>query len=174
MLAELERSEGTGILYGNRVNCYPDGRKVLRKNLQGREITMLDMYKGSIFHSPTYIRRDLFGKYGLYDESLRIVSDWKWFVQAVIQGGEKPKYADITVTMFDMGGISNTDRERERHERQAVLADLFPETIVKDYERYYTPIELFQRLQRHQWAYRLVCLLDRCLRKLEYLREKKK
>ena len=134
---------------------------------------MLGMFTGTLNHDPAYIRRDLFEKYGYYDESLKIVSDWKWYLQAIILGGEKPQYVDIDVTLFDMTGISETNKELDRLERKQVLEQLFPKTILADYEHYAFPIEQVKRLQRHPWAYNMVWFLERCLFKLEKAKRKK-
>ena len=167
MISALEQSGFPSILYGNMIKCYPDGKKMIDKSFEGREITMLGMYMGTLNHDPAYIHRELVEKYGYYDESLKIVSDWKWYLQAIILGDEKPRYVDIDVTLFDMLGISETNKDLDKEERKRVLEQLFPKTILADYERYAFPIEQFNRLQRHPWAYKMVWLLERCLFKLE-------
>lgn len=173
MISALEQLDYPSILYGNMIKCFLDGKKVVDKSFEGSEITMLGMFKGTLNHDPTYIQRDLFEKYGFYDESLKIVSDWKWYLQAIILGGEKPKYVDIDVTLFDMTGISETNKDLDKEERKRVLEQLIPNAILTDYERYAFPIEQFNRLQRHPWAYKMVWLVERCLFKLEKLKVKK-
>lgn len=172
MLAALEDAGYPNILYGNMIKCFPDGKKVVDKSFEGGEITMLGMYTSTLNHDPVYIRRDLFEKYGYYDESLKIVSDWKWYLQAIIWGGEKPQYVDLDVTLFDMTGISETNKELDKTERKTVLVQLFPKTILDDYERFAFPIEQMARLQRHPWAYKMVWFLERCLFKLEKINMK--
>lgn len=167
MLSALEKAGHPSILYGNMVKCFPDGRQWVDKSFEGREITMLGMFSGTLNHDPAYIRRDLFEKYGCYDESLKIVSDWKWYLQAIIFGGEKPQYVDIDVTLFDMSGISETNKALDQAERKQVLEQLFPKAVLADYEQYAFPLEQIQRLQRHPWAYKIVWFLERCLFKLE-------
>ena len=173
MLTALGETDAPSILYGNMVKCFPDGYRMVDKSFAGQEITMLGMYTGTLNHDPAYIRRDLFDKYGYYDESLKIVSDWKWYLQAIILGGEKPKYVDMDVTLFDMTGISETSKELDQTERKQVLEQLFPEAVLKDYERYAFPIEQINRLQRHPWSYKMMSFLERCLFKLEKKKQKK-
>ena len=173
MLDELEKAGNPSILYGNMVKCFPDGRQLKDKCFAGQEITLLGMYTGTLNHDPAYIRRDLFEKYGYYDENLKIVSDWKWYLQAIILGGEQPQYVDRDVTLFDMEGISEKDKELTKAERKAVLEQLFPKAILDDYERFAFPMDQFKRLQRHPWAYKMVWLLERCLFKLEKAKRKK-
>lgn len=172
MLAKLEKAGNPSIFYGNMVKCFPDGNLMVDKSFAGQEITMLGMYTGTLNHDPAYIRRDLFKKYGYYDESLKIVADWKWYLQAIILGGEKPQYTDVDVTLFDMMGISETNKELDKAERKQVLEQLFPDAVLADYEKYAFPIEQIKRLKQHPWAYKLVWFLERCLFKMEKAKRK--
>lgn len=173
MLSALEEKGNPGILYGNMIKCFPDGRQMLDRCFAGEDVTMMGMYMGSLNHDSSYISRDLFEKYGFYDENLKIVSDWKWFLQAIILGGEKPQYVDLNVTLYDMTGISETNKELDKAERKLVLEQLFPKTVLADYERYAFPIDQINRLQRHPWAYKMVWFLERCLFKKEKAKLKK-
>ena len=173
MMSALEKKNFPSILYGNMVKCFPDGRRMVDKCFAGQEITMLGMFTGTLNHDPAYIRRDLFEKYGYYDESLKIVSDWKWYLQAIVLGEEKPQYVDMDVTLFDMQGISETNKELDQTERKMVLEQLFPATILADYERFAFPIEQIKRLKRHPWAYKLVWFLERFLFKVEKAKRKR-
>lgn len=173
MLMALEKAEYPAILYGNMIKCFADGRRLVDKSFAGHEITMLGMFTGTLNHDPAYIRRDLFEKYGYYDENLKIVSDWKWYLQAIVFGGEKPQYVNLDVTLFDMAGISETNKDLDKTERKQVLEQLFPPAVLTDYERYAFPIEQIKRLQRHPWAYKLVWLLERVLFKVEKTKLKK-
>ena len=176
MLEELEKQGNPSILYGNMVKCFPDGRKLVDKCFAGQEITMLGMYTGTLNHDPAYIRRDLFDKYGFYDENLKIVSDWKWYLQAIILGNEKPKYVELDVTLFDMTGISENANSKAmiQKERQSVLDEMIPAVYLQDYKLYSADIALMRRIHRYPWAYKLVWFIERCLFKLEKGKNKRK
>ena len=176
MLSALEKASNPSIFYGNMVKCFPDGRKLVDKCFAGQEITMLGMFTGTLNHDSAYVCRDLFEKYGYYDESLKIVSDWKWYLQTIILGGEKPRYVDLDVTLFDMSGISENAESKEiiQSERQSVLKELIPDVYLHDYESYSNDIYLMRRVHRHPWAYKSVWFIERCLFKLEKRRSKKK
>ncbi len=176
MLAALEKADCPSIFYGNMVKCFPDGRRLVDKSFAGREITMLDMYTGTLNHDPAYIRRNLFEKYGYYDEGLKIVSDWKWYLQAIILGGEKPQYVDLDVTLFDMTGISENAKSKAmiRDERAKVLEEVIPAGYLHDYQKYSEDVHLMRRIHRHPWAFKMVYLMERSLFKVEKLKNKKK
>lgn len=173
MYAALEKEGHPSILYGNMLKDFPDGRIHRDKGFAGEDITLLSLYIGTLNHSPAYIRRSLFDKYGPYDESLKIDSDWKWYLQAIVFGEEKPVYADIDVTLFDMTGISETNKELAKAEREQVLRELVRPTVLSDYDSWVPSIRMMKRIKRHPWAYKIVWFLERCLFKAEKRKDKK-
>ena len=173
MYAALEKEGHPSILYGNMLKDFPDGRIHRDKGFAGEDITLLSLYIGTLNHSPAYIRRSLFDKYGPYDESLKIDSDWKWYLQAIVFGEEKPVYADIDVTLFDMTGISETNKELTRAEREQTLRELVRPTVLADYDAWVPSIRMMKRIKRHPWAYKIVWFLERCLFKAEKRKDKK-
>ena len=169
MLAALHETGRPDILYGNMIKCWPDGKR-RRDRCSSGNITMYDMYHGTLNHNPAYIRSSLFDRFGMYDEQLKICSDWKWYLQAIVSGGVKPVYVDIDVTHFDMTGVSERggeSREIIRLERRAELERFLPAAILADYDRHADDIDLVRRLRRHPWAWRCVRLLERVLFKFE-------
>ena len=173
----LHSTENAGILYGNMIRDFGNGKlskdiclgdRTKSNELRAQEVewTMDDFIKGTVNHDPTYIHRSLYEKYGLYDENLRICSDWKWFVNAVIFGGEKLYYVPIDVTIFDTTGISETNLDFREKERHAELEKMLPAAILKDYDRYHFPISQYKRLKKyHLWS--IVNFMERVLFKLE-------
>lgn len=117
-------------------------------------------------HDCCYIHRDIYETYGLYDENLKIVSDWKWFLQSIGPGHVKPVYVDIDVTIFDASGISETNLELRNKERRQVLEELLPPAVLADYDAYAFEIEQMNRLRRRH-LYGLVYFMERVLFKLE-------
>ena len=174
MTEALKNREYPSILYGNMLKDMPDGKAMRDRCFAGRDISFLGFYTGSLNHSSAYIRRSLFNRYGMYDEDFKIVSDWKWFLQAIILGGEKPVYVDMDVTLFDMNGISEKNKALDKTERRRVLNELIPPTILADYDRWALSINRMRRLERHPWANRIVTLLERGLFKMEKRRSRKK
>lgn len=167
----LQTNSFPSILYGNTLKDMSNSSIVRDKCFAGKDMTLLGFYEGTLNHSPAFIRRTLFEKYGLYDDTLRIVSDWKWYLNAIVFGEEKPVYADIDVTLFDMTGISETNKELAMAERRQVLSQMIPSTILSDYDQWSFPIAQMKRLKRYPWAYKLVWFLERCLFKWERFRQ---
>lgn len=98
-----------------------------------REISLYYLYSENIPHQGTFIKTKLLRKYP-YDETLQIVSDWKFFVQTIIIDNCSFKYIDEFVSQFDMEGISTSNPERTWKEKEQVLAEIFPARILADYK----------------------------------------
>ena len=103
------------------------------RNVGQGGVTMLDLYKWAIDHQASFIRREVAQRHP-YDEKYRIVSDWKFFIEALIFDNCSFYYTDTIVVDVDMEGISNTNFELDKKEREQVLKELFPERVLKDYQ----------------------------------------
>ena len=116
--------------------CDYGTRQVRWANLGNREVTLYDMFVNTLLHQATFIRRDMFDKYGKYDETLKIVSDWKFFFQAIL-GGERTAFLNFDIVLFEMEGISTNKIHGKRHlvERSQVIKELMPYNIIEDYKR---------------------------------------
>jgi len=155
------------ILYGNMIKVDELG-KVIGKSYY-TPYSLLQFYTSTLNHDCAYIKRVLFdaANYGLYDESLKIVSDWKWYLQAIGLGFVKPIYVDIDVTIFEAAGISETNLDLRNQERRQVLEMSLPPAVLADYDKYHVPMVQMHRLLRYKWAYWCVWFLERCLFKWE-------
>lgn len=175
MIAAMNQCGGTELLLGNIVK-----KLKRRKNLNTHRFrslcpkpmdsSMYTFYRGTIPHDAAFIRRDVFEKYGYYDENLKICSDWKLFLDAIALGGITPMHVDLDMVLFDMSGISESggkNRALIQQERREYLEEIIPPSILKDYDLYGEDIHLLQRLHRFPFAFKAVRLLERCLFKYE-------
>ena len=112
------------IIVGNAIffhdGCVTDSRP-------SREISLYHFYSGALPHQASFIKTYLLLKYP-YDEDLEIVSDWKFFIQAIIMDNCSFKYIDSIVAKYDNHGISSTNQKK------MVLSQLFPPRILADYK----------------------------------------
>lgn len=154
------------IYYGNMLKHMPNGKLFRDTSGQG-SITMFTFYKGALNHSPAFIKRSLFEKYGLYDENLKIVSDWKWYLNVIGLQNESVKYTNLDVTCFDMTGISNTNLILEKQERRMVLEELIPKSVLADYDKHYLDIERIIRINKYKIPKLFFLLFERVIFKFE-------
>lgn len=95
------------------------------------ELRFSDLYFETLCHQSVFIKKELFERVGLYDENLKIVSDWKFFILALFKYKCSYTKIDETLSTFYLGGISSQIDSSE--ERNQVLKENFNEYIL-DYE----------------------------------------
>ena len=161
------------IVYANKIREY-NGIQKIEKSYQGRQITLLDLYNSTIFHASAYIKRSLFDKYGLYDETLKIVSDWKFYLITVGLNDESVAYKDIDLVWFDSTGISSINKELDKIERTLVLQNILPSSIRLDYNTFAIDGQIIKRLKKNKliWffmisIYRIFFRIDKFSNKYE-------
>ena len=140
VLEEVDRQIGDAdILFGNVCNRATGIRYGGIK--AGSEVTFLTKKKEILCHQATFYRRTIFERHP-YDESLKLIADWKVNVQAIVFDNCKVKVVDTIVANYDLTGMSSTQSLLHAEERKRVMAELFPERILKDYEHLYTESEM--------------------------------
>jgi len=79
--------------------------------------------KKSISHQATFIKKNLFSKYGKYNEKYKIVSDFEFWIKSIIKGKTKTKYLPVIVSVFNQSGMSTDYRlaKQQINERNDVL-----------------------------------------------------
>ena len=154
------------IFVGNKIMVRPDG-KVRYGHNDKWPVTALTFYRGTIEHTSAYIRRAMFDVVGMYDETLRIVSDYKWYFDAVLNHNALVAFTDIYVSYFDNTGISSTNLTLDKAERRQVLEQMLPSAVLADYDRYHFAIDQYERLRRYPILYKLVYLTERILFKFD-------
>lgn len=98
-----------------------------------RPITLYYLYSATVPHQSSFIKTELLRLYP-YDEELKIVSDWKFYVQAIIMHNCSVKYVDVNVARFDVFGVSTTNPDRMWKEKEKVLSELFPPRVLADFQ----------------------------------------
>lgn len=102
-------------------------------------ITLVDLMRGSLPHQAMFIRRELMVKHP-YDENYKILSDWKFCIQALVFDNCTFRNSDVVVADYDISGISTNSNGLLAKERDFILKELFPQRIIEDYERL-TPVD---------------------------------
>ena len=154
------------IFVGNKIMVRPDGKVRYGRN-DKRPVTAFTFYRGTIEHTSAYIRRAMFDVVGMYDETLRIVSDYKWYFDAVLNHNALVAFTDIYVSYFDNTGISSTNLALDKAERRQVLEQMLPSAVLADYDRYHFAIDQYERLRRYPFLYKFVYLTERILFKFD-------
>lgn len=77
-------------------------------------------------HPNTFIKKELFDKYGYYNEQNRIVSDWEFFLIACGLHSCKYKSIPVLVSCFEMDGMSSKNDNLLEKETKEALQRLLP------------------------------------------------
>lgn len=143
-------------------------------------LTLRHLNSSTIFHQSSFIKLRLFDDSG-YDEDLKIVSDWKKWVEWLLQN-RIFEYRDLIVADMDYGGISHNNVELRNMERDQVLEQIMPKGIsclfdeVENYEREkaYNPdfVELYNLYRKRRFYKRLISLGLYFIRQLDNILDK--
>ena len=118
--------DGTDIVQGNTIE-ERDGKTVQNKGYGRSEITMHDVIDGNFLHQASFCQRDLFVRYGYFDESYAIVADKKFFMTCLGLHDASFKYVNFDVANFDTTGISSATSGEWHVKRKAEFARLLNE-----------------------------------------------
>lgn len=85
-------------------------------------------YDNVLAHQSTFIRRRLLLEYGGYNEEYRIVSDWEFWLKAIVRDNATYEVFPFPVAIFDFSGISNQAQfeDRKEREKESVRRSILP------------------------------------------------
>jgi glycosyltransferase involved in cell wall biosynthesis len=154
-----------------------DKGQLYKRRIAGYEkLTLYDMFYGTLNHSSSFIKRNLFEEYGLYNENYKIVSDWIFFFLTVGLNSVDVEYIDVVISCFDMTGISNMDDELLIEERKNVINEFLPRYVIEDY--YYlfdleTNYNKLRKVHDYVFHYRMTFVIanfiNRIIRNVRFL-----
>lgn len=121
-------------------------------------ISMLTFFIQTLPHQSTFFRRELFQDCP-YDESLRIVSDIKFYIQKLCVESRSIELIDDIICRREPDGISKSYNERRIAEHQSVIEDILPVGAIKDYQTLaqldkttlYRLLELIENTKSRKW-----------------------
>lgn len=99
--------------------------------VEENKLSMRFFYRNAISHQASFIKTSLM-KEMLYDTNFRIISDWKFFVEALIIKNVSYCTLPFIVANYMDGGISRNE-EKAFAEREAALEDLFGLRVMRDF-----------------------------------------
>lgn len=140
------------LLSGYTVRESDDGRYMREKAGSPEFLTVVSMFEAPLSHAGSFIRRQLLVNRP-YDEQFRIVSDWKFFMEASLFDNVRYQHIDLDIVVFDSTGISSGASELHTLEREKVLNEILPEYLSRDLIS--IPSELYRQMRRVPSAYRL-------------------
>ncbi len=100
--------------------------------------SLYDIYSSFLCHQAFLVKKEMFNKYEYYDETLRIMSDWKHFLIAIGIHGEKVQYVDVDIAIYNTDGLSSTIGGKAiLAEKQKVAKGELSDQVYKEIDRLY-------------------------------------
>lgn len=98
-------------------------------------------------HQATFIKRECFDKFGLYDEKLKIASDWKFFVELLVINNGTYQYFERIISHFDNQGVSSQldNKALIDKETSEFIQSLMPKFVFDSYAKIYENKEMYKK-----------------------------
>ncbi|GAB3513159.1 glycosyltransferase family 2 protein [Spirosoma knui] len=148
VLEEVFASRPQADIVAGDVYFYDNQKQEIRWHVTSpANITARTLFRGTLPHQATFIRRRLFGSVGLYNEQLKIASDWLFFVEALLEHHCSYVHFPGVIAYFNMDGIScdPATNNLPRQEQRLILQQRYP-LFLADFER----LEALET-ERSQW-----------------------
>jgi glycosyltransferase involved in cell wall biosynthesis len=100
-----------------------------------KKITLEHMIKDTVWHPVSFIKKELFEKWGLYNTDYKIVADYEFFFRTIIAKNATTFHCEIPITEYNVEGVSSlpANKQRELEERLLVLKSYLSEEEIKSY-----------------------------------------
>jgi glycosyltransferase involved in cell wall biosynthesis len=127
----ISELSGDPVIYGNGRREEGNGTTV-EVDIPGK-LTLDFFSSNSLFHPASFIRRELFERFGYYNESNKIVSDWEFFLKTIIVNDVKARKIPFEIAIIEDGGISRNEASRQLLEREIaeVLSRYFSPRVIE-------------------------------------------
>ena len=102
--------------------------------------------RGTLHHQATFTKATLFDEVGLYDEQLKICSDWKFALLAVVKYNKPVKKISEDIALRDVTGVSNADELISCRKKEC------DETLKVCFPRFYDDYKELYRLKRFTFS----------------------
>lgn len=123
------------VFIGQSIIHTPNGKKVQVCDASCQRYDYFYFRETSIPHQATFYSKDIFLKFGLFNENLKICGDWEHAVRVIYFGKANTFYMPLEVCNFEMGGISSdlSSSGNMQRERKETFNVLFPQRIQEDF-----------------------------------------
>ena len=92
-------------------------------------------------------------QYGYYDERLKIVADWAFFLKVIVLGTVCSRHKEIVVSEYTLDGISSQEANLEKivQEGRWVKTNYLSQAFLSHYDEY----KVYKKFYHHKWVARI-------------------
>jgi glycosyltransferase involved in cell wall biosynthesis len=132
LMSVFLQNRDNDILYGNMIIENDVGSR--RHGKMPKDLSFIHMIQDTLWHPVSFIRRSLFESYGMYDETLKMVSDYDFFLKVICLHKVSTSYLNFPIAVFNLKGFSSLPQNRNtlQMERSIVQKRYFSEQLLKD------------------------------------------
>jgi glycosyltransferase involved in cell wall biosynthesis len=157
ILEEIFKQEHTADIIIARCNVIDNDKAIFTTN-HNQQLTLQSFYNATIPHQSTFIKKQLFEKYGLYSENYRIHGDYEFWIRCIIKHQCSVDFSNIIATNYNLDGISSQEKYRSISikEKDSILNLHLPATILRDYEHWNkkeAELKFYYWLKRKRFLY---------------------
>jgi glycosyltransferase involved in cell wall biosynthesis len=129
-----------GVLYGDSFYFNEAGYDRIEKTPS--KLSFSHFVNSGINHQASFIKRDLFFKYFMYNLEYKISSDWEFFIYVICKRNEPYEHLQKTICYYDFSGISAISENLQiyHQERETILKKHF-QSFYEDFVYYNTVID---------------------------------
>jgi glycosyltransferase involved in cell wall biosynthesis len=99
-------STSNSIVFGN-VIYFKNNFKNISREYRGNKFVRKNLINGiTPPHPATFIKKEVYDKYGLYDENYNIAGDYEFFLRTIYINKLEFSYLDLNITRMKSGGVS--------------------------------------------------------------------
>jgi glycosyltransferase involved in cell wall biosynthesis len=124
------------IIYGDlKINR---GNGQIQNGYSPNKIGLIRLYRDTLWHPVSFIKKELFEKFGMYNLDYKIVADYEFFVKVIIAKKISMRHLPVFVAEFDTSGLSMdlSKLQDQKKERMKVQENYFPRFILKIFRAY--------------------------------------
>ena len=140
------------ILFGDMKVDWNNGKITLEQ--MPEKISLSHMYRDTIWHPVSFIKRAVFEKIGNYNEAYTMVADYEFFFRAIIVNKISSKHLPFPISVFIFNGLSSNaeNKATERAERSKVHATYLSDAVIEAEDKKI----LVENAAKRKWYNRII------------------
>ncbi|GAB3961654.1 glycosyltransferase family 2 protein [Spirosoma harenae] len=166
----ISECTGEDIIYFNTYLSYDNNRfEAVRYS---PALTMRSFFKHTIGHQSTLIKRVLFSRHGMYDETLHLHADYAFWIKSIILENATYKYVNKFLAYYDMNGQSSQSNKYTIQEISTVLDQSLPKRVLADYDYWHKrerEMEILAWYKNQKVLYTMLVFFYKVVKKLRKL-----
>lgn len=124
-------------------------------------LTLRQFIVSTIAHPSTFIKTELFQKFGLYNEKYVVGSDLEFFIKVVILENCTTEAVNENISYFNQKGISSQNITLSQKERQEIIRSNIPARILADYNKLFQLEDLVKKNRKKSGLKKLISRINK-------------